>query len=141
MKPEIDYNKIRIMYDAIGCCLKVHKELGTKVLERAYLLALQYELRQLGYKAEEEIDIDMHYKDAVFTKAFRADLIVNDQLIIELKATKELEPQHHSQLRTYMQLGRFPYGLLVNFHSPYLMKGMSRKCLYEDQVLEDESGD
>ena len=132
MSHNIDFNNIRIMYDVVGCCFKVHKKLGTHMLERAYRLALSMELGRLGYEVREEECIDMHYDGEIIPNAFRCDLLVNGTLIIEIKATDELTREHHSQLSTYLELSHIPYGVLVNFHSPLLKNGLSRKCLDDD---------
>ena len=131
MIQKIDFNSIPIMYDVVGCCFKVHKKLGTHVLERAYKLGLMVELRRMGYEVKEEEFIDMYYDGEIIPKAFRCDLLVNGTLIVELKATEELNREHHSQLSTYMEMSHIPYGVLVNFHEPLLKNGLSRKCLDE----------
>ena len=128
-----DFKDLEIMRKAIGCCIEVEKILGPTLIERAYQIALIRELELNGFKVETERPIDFDYKGVLIPNAFRADIIVDNQLIIELKAVDDFQPYHHLQLRTYMKLLSIPYGLLVNFHKPHLINGgLSRKSIYDN---------
>lgn len=125
-----DWNSIPLMSDVVDACFEVYRTLGRGFVEKAYKLALSHELRMRGYTdilVEEWIDIT--YKGFRIEKAFRADLIVNHELIVELKATDELVPAHHDQLNSYMLLSGIPYGVLVNFHGKMLKENLSGKSL------------
>ena len=128
----MDWSKVKIMYDVISAILEVHRQLGVGLFEKSYKFALLHELRLRGYKAEEEQAIDIRYKGEVIKEAYQADIIVDDMLIIELKATEKLNKYHHAQLQNYMLLSGKPYGVLVNFHEMDILKGgISRKSLLE----------
>ena len=81
--------------------------------------------------------MDFIYDDMLIQNAYRADIIVNNKLIIGLKAVKEIIPEHHSQINTYMALSKIPYRLLINFHARFLKEQMFRKNL--DDILEFRS--
>ena len=127
-----NWSDVSIMKDVVDACYEVYRTLGRCFVEKAYKIALAQELRFRGYKdilVEEWIDID--YKGAPIEKAFKADIIVDHQLIVELKAVPELTTAHHSQLQSYMLFADIPYGLLVNFHANLLKDNISRKSLAE----------
>lgn len=115
---------------AIDCCFKVYRKLGRYVLEHAYQIALAHELQKEGLEVEVEKNMDLTYDDMVIENAYRADLIVNSRLIIELKAAKKMLPEFHSQIATYMVLSNIPNGLLVNFHAELLRNEIYRKSLH-----------
>jgi GxxExxY protein len=98
----------------IGAAMKVHSALGPGFLESVYRNALIWELRKGGFKAETERPISVHY-DGQLVGAFTADLLVNDSLIVELKAIQSLVKAHEVQLVNYLVVTRIDEGLLVNF--------------------------
>ena len=98
----------------IGLAMKVHSTLGPGFLESVYQSALLWELRKSGFKAEAERPISVHY-DGQLVGAFTADLLVNDSLIVELKASQSLAKAHEVQLVNYLVATRIDGGLLVNF--------------------------
>ena len=114
----------RMVYSVKGICIKVHKALGCGLLESAYRKVLTHALRKEGFRVDEEVPINLVYDGDIIPNAFRADLVVNDVLIIEIKAVEELQPVHHLQIGSYLQLTGIPYGLLVNFHTKKLTDGM-----------------
>ena len=98
----------------IGLAMKVHATLGPGFLESVYQSALLWELRKGGFKAEAERPISVHY-DGQLVGAFTADLVVNDSLMVELKASQSLAKAHEVQLVNYLVATRIDEGLLVNF--------------------------
>lgn len=105
---------------------KVHRELGPGLLESVYEKCLQYELIQAGYKVVSQVPIPLTYKEMVFDTAYRADLIVNDLVIVEIKAVEELTPLHFAQTLTYLKVSKLKLGLLINFNIPLLKDGIHR---------------
>jgi GxxExxY protein len=121
---KMDENEIsRIVVDS---ALKVHRVLGPGLLESAYVLALKYELERRGLKVERERSITITYGDLEFTDAFRADLIVEGKVILELKSVEALADVHKKQLLTYLKLTGLQLGLLINFGAGRLKDGIVR---------------
>lgn len=112
----------KVIYDIIGACRNVNRQLGYGLVERVYQMALIIELKKLGYEVEEEVYIDFKYGGVVVDKAFRIDLLVNKNIIVEIKALSELPPVSFNQLYTYLKLTNLKYGLLVNFGEFYFNK-------------------
>ena len=110
----------------IGLCIEVHRELGPGLLESAYEEALAYELTHAGLKYERQRDMPLLYKGVKLDCGYRLDLVIEGELIIELKAATELLPVHHAQLLTYLKLERRSLGMLINFNVPILKNGIKR---------------
>ncbi len=119
-------NENQIAEIIIDCSIKAHKELGPGLFESVYEKVLAYELMQRGLEVECQVPIQIKYLDMVFEEGFRADLIVNDKVIIELKSIKHLEPVHSKQLLTYLKLSNIKLGLLMNFNEELLKDGIKR---------------
>lgn len=111
-----------LIYKVKGCCLDIHRVLGPGLFEKVYQTALVYELRQSGFNIKTEVKIPIIYKGIKIDEGFRTDIIVDDNLIVELKAIESINPIHHIQLKTYMALSGIPMGLLVNFNTANLFK-------------------
>lgn len=110
----------------VDAALKIHQRLGPGLLESVYLRILEYELRKRGLKVEREVAVPVVWDGLTLDTAFRADLIVDDLLLIELKSTEENPPVHRKQLLTYLRLTDKRLGLLVNFGQPVLRDGIFR---------------
>ena len=106
--------------------MTVHTRLGPGLLEHTYRRCLAYELRKLGLSVEEEVKLDLVYDDLLVLAAYKMDLVVEDSVVVEIKATSKLHPVDHSQIVTYLKLGQKPIGLLLNFHVQRLSDGLSR---------------
>ena len=115
--PLIKYYMItdKLIYEAIGACFEVYNALGPGLLENVYEKALMQELKLRGLHVASQIPVDIMYKGVSVGTDLRLDIIVEDTLIIELKAVETLSPVHFKQVRTYMRLLDKPAGLLVNF--------------------------
>jgi len=108
----------------IKCAIKVHTELGPGLFETVYLLCLVHELLKEGLRVRTQVRVPLEYDGLVFDCAFRADLIVEDELIVEVKSVDKLAPVHSKQLMTYMRLCKINKGLLLNFNEKLLKDGI-----------------
>ena len=119
----------RITEDIIGAAIEVHRELGPGLLESTYEACSAYELTQRGLKVERQKPLPVVYKRLKLDIGYRVDLLVEDQVIVELKAVDRLEPIHESQLLSYLRLSRCKVGLLINFNVRVLRDGLKRLIL------------
>lgn len=113
----------------IGCALEVHRQLGPGLLESVYQRCLAYELVSAGIQVEVERPMRVRYKEIDIDCGFRVDMLIERELIVELKAVDTLLPIHESQLLTYLKLSGRKVGLLMNFNSGMLKKGIRRLVL------------
>ena len=113
----------------IGAAIEVHRVLGVGLLESAYQRALAHELTLRGIPHESEVELPLAYKGTALDCGYRIDLCVAGALVVEVKAVGRVLPVHEAQLLTYMRLGGFRVGLLVNFHAPLLRAGVVRRVL------------
>jgi len=110
----------------IGSAIEVHRELGPGLLESVYEQAMMYELADRQIAARNQVDVPASYKGRDLQLGFRADMIVEDSLILELKVCSALEPIHLAQMMTYQRLLKFKRGLLINFNCRLLKDGIKR---------------
>jgi len=110
----------------IGAAIEVHRELEPGLLESAYEACLAYELRHRGVKVEQQVAQPVFYKGLQLECGYRLDLLVEDRVIVELKAVEALLPIHEAQLLTYLKLRKLRLGLLINFNVPILKNGIKR---------------
>jgi GxxExxY protein len=110
----------------IGSAIEVHRELGPGLLESVYEQAMMWELANQGISARNQVDVPTPYKGHDLGLGFRADIIVEGSLILELKACSALEPIHLAQIITYQRLLQFKRGLLINFNCKLLKDGIRR---------------
>lgn len=115
-----------LSYKIIGCAIEVHKILGPGLLESAYQNCLIFELEKIGLKVEKEVSLPIIYKEIELNHGYRIDLLINNLIVIELKTVEELTEVHKAQILTYLKLGEFPLGLLINFHSKILKNNIKR---------------
>lgn len=113
----------------IGGAITVHKELGPGLLESTYEACLAHELTLAGLKVESQKPLSVHYRDVTLDCGYRIDLLVNDTVIVELKAVDSLLPVHEAQLLTYLKLSGMQLGLLINFNVKLLKQGIRRMVL------------
>ena len=118
-----------LTHKVIGCAIEVHRNLGPGLLESAYEICLAYELKHADLLVERQLELPIRYKDVNLDCGYRVDMIVEKQLLIELKAVSELLPVHEAQLLTYMKLTNISKGLLLNFNVPILKDGIKRREL------------
>mgnify|MGYP006287047483 CR=1 FL=1 len=117
----------KISSKIIGGAIEVHKELGPGLLESVYGACLAHELRNKGLLVEEQVQLPLIYKNEPLEKNFILDLLIEREVVIELKAVEEIHPVHEVQLVTYLKLAHKKLGLLINFNVPVLHKGIYRK--------------
>jgi GxxExxY protein len=110
----------------IGCAIVVHKLLGPGLLESAYLECLFYELIEAGLQVEKQKPLPLVYKDVKLDAGYRIDLLVENKVIIEIKAVEALNDIHTAQVLTYLKLSGCKLGLLLNFNVLCLVDGLKR---------------
>jgi GxxExxY protein len=110
----------------VDCCLKIHKLLGPGLFESVYEEVLCYELQKRNLKVERQKGMPVHYEDLVIEMGFKADIIVEDKVILELKSVESLNKVHHKQLITYLRLSDKRLGLLINFNVVLIKNGINR---------------
>lgn len=110
----------------IGAAIEVHRVLGPGLLESVYEMCLKEELARIGLSFQSQLEFPIIYKGKSLEKTFRIDLLVEDKIIIELKAVEQIQPVHEVQLLTYLRLTNKRLGLLINFNVPVLRKGICR---------------
>lgn len=110
----------------IGAAIEVHKRLGPGLLESAYRICLAYELRKRGFDVVEEKPVPVVYDEVKLECGFRADLLVNRQIVVELKAKTAVHPVDKAQTLSHLRLLGLRYGLLINFHEEKLVDGLHR---------------
>lgn len=115
-----------LTYEIIGAAYDVHTELGPGLLESTYEVCLEYELRQRGLKVERQKALPVKYNGIKLDAGYRIDLLVEDMIIIELKAVEKIEPVHHAQLMTYLKLSGLKLGLLMNLNVTQMKQGIKR---------------
>ena len=110
----------------IHSAIEVHKALGPGLLEGVYEKALVYELRENGLYVKQQVPIHINYKKLEIENGYFADIIVNDMVILELKAVENVLPVHKAQLLSYLKLADMKLGLLLNFHVTKMTAGITR---------------
>jgi GxxExxY protein len=113
----------------IQAAFRVHTELGPGLLESIYESCLEMDIKDLGHTVKRQVEVPVIYRGRDVGIGFRADLIIDDIVVIELKSVESLQPIHKAQLISYMKLLRLPIGLLVNFNTPHLRDGIRRLTL------------
>jgi GxxExxY protein len=110
----------------IGKAIEVHKALGPGLLESAYQECLYYELIGSGLKVEKEKPMPIIYKEVKLDHGYRMDLLVEDKVVVEIKTVDAIIDVHEAQILTYLKLGDYKLGLLINFNVQLLKKGIKR---------------
>jgi len=116
---------------AVDICYKIHSTLGPGLLESVYEAAFAYELEKRGIKYHRQQGIIANYEDAVLDVGFRADIIMEGKLIIEIKSVENLEKVHHKTVLTYLKLTGIKLAILVNFNVNLIREGIHRKIMGE----------
>ncbi|PXY42990.1 GxxExxY protein [Flavobacterium hydrophilum] len=115
-----------ITYKIIGLAIEVHKQLGPGLLESAYQECLFYEIVNSGLIVEKEKILPIIYKDIKLDHGYRIDLLIENTIVIELKTVEAFTDVHFAQILTYLKLGNYPLGLLINFDSKILKNNIKR---------------
>jgi GxxExxY protein len=111
---------------AVDAAFQVHTKLGPGIFEIVYEVTLAHELKKRGLQVARQVPVPIEYDDITFDEGFRADIIVEDKLIIELKSIERVAPVHKKQLLTYLRLTDKRLGLLINFGEELIKNGITR---------------
>ena len=122
VKPEISGH-------VVDAAMRVHTALGPGLLESAYEACMAVALRNRGLRVERQVPSPIVFEGIRIDVGYRLDLLVEQEVVVELKAVTKVLPIHHAQLLSYLRLGRYPVGLLLNFHMPVLRDGIKRMVL------------
>ncbi|MEW6360299.1 MAG: GxxExxY protein [Planctomycetota bacterium] len=110
----------------IEAAIAIHRELGPGLLETVYETVLAHELQQRGLQVKRQVSVPIEYKGIRFDEGFRADIIVNDMVILELKSVERVTPAHKKQVQTYLKLTGRKLGYLLNFNEALMKDGITR---------------
>ena len=116
----------KIATDVVDVSMKLHMALGPGLLESVYTVMLAKKLEDRGYRVEREKVVPVELDGVKFEMGFRADIVINDCFIVELKSVEKLAPVHGKQLLTYLKLKKYRLGLLINFGEAFLKDGIKR---------------
>jgi GxxExxY protein len=116
----------KITEKIIGAAIEVHRALGPGLLRSAYQECLFFELKSIGLNVKKEVSLPIIYKEIKLDHGYRIDLLVEEKIVLELKTVEKFTDVHSAQILTYMKLGNYPLGLLVNFHTKLLKNGIKR---------------
>ena len=119
-------SKNDLNFEVIGCAMRVHSALGPGLLESTYEACLCYELKQVGLNVLRQKPIPLVYKEIQLEIGYRIDLLVEDQLILEIKAVERIDDIHLAQLLTYLKLSNCTQGLVLNFNVASMKNGIKR---------------
>ncbi|MDQ1728047.1 MAG: hypothetical protein QOD33_172 [Pyrinomonadaceae bacterium] len=119
-------NNNEISGAVVDSAMKVHSALGPGLLESAYGICLTHELVKRGFKVRTKVPLPVVYDTVKLDAGYRLDLLVEDTVVVELKAVEALAPIHQAQILSYLKLSGKPIGLLINFHSLHLKDGIKR---------------
>ncbi len=119
----------------VDTAIAVHRQLGPGLLESVYEIVMAYELEQRGVPVQRQVPISIVYKTITFAEAFRADLIVADKVIVELKSIEQVNMAHRKQIQTYLRLTGLKLGYIFNFGAALMKDGIVRAV----NGLEDDS--
>ena len=115
-----------LTYRILGSAMKVHRTLGPGLLEKTYRKCLEHQLKAEGMQVACEVPVDIRYEGLLLESAYFADLVVDNKVLVELKAVDQLLPVHSMQVVTYLKLARLPVALLINFNESRLTNGLRR---------------
>ncbi len=116
----------KIGKEVIDAAIKVHSVLGPGLLETVYEVVLTKELTRRGISVERQVAVPIEYEGLKFDEGFRADMIVEGKVLLELKSVEQLSSVHHKQLLTYLKLKKLKLGFLLNFGAPLMKEGIKR---------------
>ena len=127
-----------LAYKIVGCTIEVHKHLGPGLLESVYEKCLLQELKEQGLSVKSQVQVPIYYKDTLLENDLKLDILVNDLIIIELKAVETMIPVFKAQLLSYLKLTGKPKGLLINFHTENITKHLVSLVTEEFAILPKE---
>jgi GxxExxY protein len=119
-------NENEIGTEIVGAAITIHRELGPGLMETVYEVVLAHELKERGLQVERQVSVPVEYRGMKFDQGFRADLIIDDRVLIELKSIKKLTAAHRKQIQTYLRLTNMKLGYLLNFGEALMKNGVVR---------------
>lgn len=123
------YEHSELTRQIIGAAIEIHRHLGPGLLESTYESCLVYELEKLELSVQKQVTLPVVYKELQLPKAYRIDLLVNEQIVVELKAVDKILPVHEAQVLSYLKLSQRKVGLLFNFNVKMMKDGIRRFAL------------
>lgn len=114
----------QIAYEVVGCAIEVHKQLGPGLLESVYEKCMIEEISGRGFKVQAQVPVPIRYKGKPIDHDLKLDILVNNLIIVELKAVETMLPVFEAQLLSYLKLTKKPKGLLINFHCENIVEQM-----------------
>jgi len=123
---QITETEEKIGKSVVNAAYKIHKALGPGLLERVYEVCMEHELKKAGFDVKRQINIPIVYDGITFDEGLRLDLLVNDSVIIELKAVELVNPVWEAQIISHLKLTNFNLGYLINFNVPLIKQGIRR---------------
>ncbi len=132
-KNDVNPETNRISKEVVDAAFKVHYALGPGLLENVYETCLIHKLLQKNLNVKNQVTLPIIFEDITLDAGLRLDLLVEDKLIVEIKAVETLLPVHHAQLLTYLKLSGYELGLLMNFNVPIMKNGIKRIALSNQQ--------
>lgn len=112
--------------DVVDAAMRIHKDLGPGLLESVYEIVLAAALERRGYRVDRQKPVDIEFEGMRFPAAFRADLVIDDRLVVEIKSVERINAAHAKQVLTYLRLMKLPVGLLLNFSGETMKEGIRR---------------
>jgi GxxExxY protein len=124
--PSLSELEEQIGSDLVKTVFKIHKLLGPGLLERVYEACVEYELKKLGYDVKRQVVIPITYDGLVFDEGLRLDILINDLVVVELKAVETLNPVWEAQILSHLKMMNLNLGYLINFTTPLMKSGIKR---------------
>lgn len=123
------YDFEQISKEVVDCCFQVHQKMGTGLLEDLYTepLCIEFEKRNIKYELEKQIPV--YYDGQLLKRSCRLDMVIDNAIILELKAVEKILPIHEAQLITYLKVAKLKTGFLINFKNPYFKSAIKRFVL------------
>ena len=128
----------QLSYEITGCAITVHKALGPGLLESVYQKCLTHELTKRGYAVAQQLAVPVNYDGLIIDTELRLDMLVNETIVVELKAIDNILPVHEAQILTYMKLLEKPQGLVINFFTENITKALKPFVNEYFKALPDE---
>jgi GxxExxY protein len=110
----------------VDSAFRLHRDLGPGLLESAYEALLAAKLTRMGMRVDRQLPIDARFEDIALPAAYRVDLLVEQSIVVEIKSVERTTPSHAKQVLTYLKLGGFPLGFVINFGTPMFKEGIKR---------------
>ena len=119
-------NENEITQKILDICFKIHTKLGPGLFESVYVAIINYELKKAGLNAQCEVPIPVYWDEVKLDIGFRADIVVENKVIVEIKSVEAIAPVHKKQVLTYLRIMNKKVGLLINFNNAHLKDGITR---------------